>query len=58
MTHTQYQLRLFAVLVYKYFYIKGDLFEGDIAGVRLVSRTDLDDQNVTIKNAITNTYQV
>ena len=38
--------------------IEGIHFEGDISGVRLVSRTDLNGRNVTIKNAIINTYQV
>ena len=38
--------------------IEGDLFEGDISGVRIVATSDVDERNVTIKNAIINTYQV
>ena len=38
--------------------IEGDLFEGDISGVRIVAKSDFDDHNATIKNAIVNTYQV
>jgi hypothetical protein len=45
--------------------IEGDLFEGDISGVRLVAKSDLDldldletEGNLTIKNAIVNTYLV
>ena len=38
--------------------LEGDLFEGDISGVRIVAKSDFDDHNATIKNAIVNTYQV
>ena len=40
--------------------IEGQFFEGDISGVRIVAKSDVnvEGQNVTIKNAIINTYQV
>ena len=38
--------------------LEGNLFEGDISGVRIVAKSDFDDHNATIKNAIVNTYQV
>ena len=38
--------------------IEGEFFEGDISGVRIVAKSDVDEHNATIKNAIINTYQV